>query len=127
MGSLKVLFIYFNINTLIIKLDQRLKLALSFMIRGLYYNGECLKLFEKLNQINSEEYIYALYDCADISFALEDYDHAISFYEKAEELAIENHLTNDLLFGIYTNLMNIYEEKGYRDTVQFYKNKIKEV
>jgi len=92
----------------------------TYLIRGLFYNTESQKLFESLNRINTEAYIHTLHDCGDINFALEDYDVAINNYEQVIKL------TNnpDILFGIYSNLIFIYKEKGYCDTVLFYKKKL---
>lgn len=91
-----------------------------YLIRGLYYNTEALKLYHHINDFSSKNYLYTLYDCADINFALEDYDSAISYYEKVEKLTNDN----DILFGVYTNLTYIYKLKGYFDTMLFYKRKL---
>ncbi len=91
-----------------------------YLIRGLYYNMESLKIFEKLNHTNIKEYIYTLFDCADINHALEDDDIAIHYYEKVEEMTDDD----ALLFGVYSSLIQIYKEKGYLDTQFFYKRKL---
>lgn len=93
---------------------------MNYLYRALYYNTESQKILEKLNKTDTEDYFYTLYDCGDINFYLEDYDIAIDYYEKVEEKTSNP----DLLFGIYTNLMEIYNEKGFRDTMLFYKRKM---
>lgn len=91
-----------------------------YLIRGLFYNTECQKIFNQLNDNCSQDYMYTLYDCADINFGLEDYDTAINYYEKVENMTNDP----DILYGIYANLSYIYKEKGYLETMMFYKSKI---
>ncbi len=94
---------------------------MAYLIRGLHYNTESQKLFKELKKTNNMEYLYTLYDCGDINFALEDYDTAITYYEQVEKLTDDS----NLLFGIYINLMHIYKNKGYKDTMLLYKSKLK--
>jgi len=91
-----------------------------YLIRGLYYNTECQNVFKELNDNSSKDYMYTLYDCADINFGLEDYDTAINYYEKVENKTNDP----DVLFGVYSNLSYIYKKKGYLDTMLYYKRKL---
>ncbi|HEY8364380.1 MAG TPA: hypothetical protein VIK84_02300 [Haloplasmataceae bacterium] len=93
----------------------------GYLIRGLFYNSEAIKLFQELNYTKTEDYLLALYDSGDIYYGLEDYDSAIKYYELIEQMSDNP----DYLFGIYCNLIDIYKEKGYKDTMMHYKQKLK--
>lgn len=99
----------------------------SNLIRGLHYNTESKKMFDKLNETNTLDYAYCVYDCAELFYYLEDIDSAIKFYEITLNLAMEINKCDNLLYGIYFNLSNIYKEKGYIDTMLFYINKAKKL